>query len=160
MAGLWEKICNTASIRLWSLVKVPMLYYVRPTVEVLDDTHTIVSIPLRRRTQNHLNSMYMGVLVCGADLASGLIAFHLMKKQKKKFSIVFKDLKAEFLKRPEAKTHFHCLEGKKIQALLQQAEKTGERAHAPIDVIATCPEKTGDTPIARFTLTLSVKMKR
>lgn len=159
MPGLLEKIRQTASLRLWSFIKVPMLYYVHPTVEALDDTHTIVSIPLRRRTQNHLNSMYMGVLVCGADLASGLIAFHLMKKQKKKFSIVFKDLKAEFLKRPEARTYFHCQDGKKIQELLNTTQKTGERAHAPIDVIATCPEKTGDTPIARFTLTLSVKMK-
>jgi hypothetical protein len=103
--------------------------------------------------------MYIGALVCGADLASGLIAFYLMKKHKQKFSIVFKDLKGEFLKRPEARTYFHCNEGKKIQDLLETAAKTGERAHVPIEVIATCPEKSGETPIARFILTLSVKTK-
>lgn len=159
MPDFLEKIRQTASLRLWSFIKVPMLYHVCPTVEALDEAHTIVSLPLRRQTRNHLNSMYMGALVCGADLASGLIAFHLMKKQKKKFSIVFKDLKAEFLKRPEARTYFHCQDGGKIQELLNTAQKTGERTHAPIDVVATCPEKTGDIPIARFTLTLSVKMK-
>ena len=159
MARTWEKIFHTVNLRLWSLVKVPMLYHVCPTVEALDDTHTIVSLPLRRRTKNHLNSMYIGALVCGADLASGLIAFHLMRKQKEKFSIVFKDLKAEFFKRPEARTYFHCQEGAKIQQLLKTAQETGKRAHAALDVIATCPEKTGDTPIAHFTLTLSVKMK-
>src|SRR3989338_7633803 len=115
MARTWEKIFHTVNLRLWSFVRVPMLYQVCPTVEALDETHTVVSLPLRRRTRNHLNSMYIGALVCGADLASGLIAFYLMKKHKQKFSIVFKDLKGEFLKRPEARTYFHCNEGKKIQ---------------------------------------------
>ena len=159
MAGLLEKIYHTASLRLWSFMEVPMLFYASPIVEALDENHTVISLPLRRRTRNHLHSMYMGALICGADLASGLIAFHIMKKHKQKFSIVFKDLKAEFLRRPEARTFFHCEDGKKIQKLLQTAKKTGQRAHAPIDVIATCPTKTGDSPIARFTLTLSVKLK-
>ncbi len=159
MWKLLEKINQTVRLRIWSLVKVPMLYHVRPTVEVLDETHTIISLPLRRYTRNHLNSMYIGALVCGADIASGLIAFYLMKKRKKKFSILFKDMKAEFLKRPEARTYFHCYDGKKIKDLLDTTQKTGERAHAPIEVVVTCPEKTGDTPVARFTMTLSVKVK-
>jgi acyl-coenzyme A thioesterase PaaI-like protein len=159
MSSLLEKIYHTAGLRLWSFMQVPLLYQVCPVVETLDEHHTIISVPLRRRTRNHLHSMYMGALICGADLAAGLIAFHLMKKNKQKFSIVFKELKAEFLQRPEARTYFHCTEGKKIQQLLQTAQKTGKRAHAPIEVIATCPEKTGDIPIARFTLTLSVKLK-
>src|SRR3989338_5587502 len=119
MARTWEKIFHTVNLRLWSLVKVPMLYHVCPTVEALDDTHTIVSLPLRRRTKNHLNSMYIGALVCGADLASGLIAFHLMRKQKKKFSIVFKDLKANFFKLHKKRVNVPT----RLLMLLQPAQK-------------------------------------
>ena len=50
-------------------------------------------------------------------------------------------------------------EGRMIQDMLQRALDTGERQEATVPVIATVPSKFGDEPVARFTLTLSLKRK-
>ncbi len=150
-------IKDTVSVRLWALTKVPLLAWVRPTVEYLDDAKTVVRIPLNRRTKNHLNSMYFGVLACGADIAGGLIAIRHIGKASEKVSLVFKDFKAEFLKRPEADTLFTCVDGKEVERLVEEAIRTGERVNQTVHVVATCPNKFGDEPVAKFELTLSLK---
>ena len=150
-------IKDTVSIRLWALAKIPLLAWVRPRILHLDDTQTVVKIPLNRRTKNHLNSMYFGTLACGADIAGALIAIRHIEKSKAKVSLVFKDFKAEFLKRPEADTVFTCGDGKIVEALVDEAIRTGERVNAVVHVVATCPSKFGSEPVAKFELTLSLK---
>lgn len=99
----------------------------------------------------------MGVLVGGADLASGLLATHLMKKNKKRCVLAFKDVSAKFLKRAEGKTIFVCSEGKKIQEMIDQNLRTGERSHMTVNVEAFCPDKLREQPVAHFEMTLTVK---
>ena len=55
--------------------------------------------------------MYMGVLVGGADLASGLLAMEISQKNQRNISVIFKDMSASFFKRAEAETVFICNEG-------------------------------------------------
>jgi len=152
-----SKIKDTISVRLWALAKVPMLNWVRPQILELTDKRTVVKIPLSRRTKNHLSSMYFGVLACGADIAGGLIAIRLISQSDEKISLVFKDFKADFLKRPEADTVFTCSDGDVIKEMVKETEKTGERINRTVHVIATCPDKFGEEPVATFELTLSLK---
>jgi acyl-coenzyme A thioesterase PaaI-like protein len=152
-------IKDTVAIRLWALAKVPMLAWIRPKIVQLDDCKTVVRIPLNRRTKNHLNSMYFGTLACGADIAGALIAMRHIDKSKEKVSLVFKDFKAEFLKRPESDTLFTCADGKLVENLVAEAIRTGERVSETVHVVATCPSKFGDEPVAKFELTLSLKKK-
>jgi acyl-coenzyme A thioesterase PaaI-like protein len=92
--------------KLFAFFKVPMIFYCGVKVIELDDKKAIVKIPLKRRTKNHLNSMYFGALAVGADVAGGILAFSLIQKRKLKISLVFKDLKADFLKRHESDVVF------------------------------------------------------
>ena len=62
-------------------LKIPVIGYVAPKLLELDDNTVKVKIRLRRRTKNHLNSMYFGVLAVGADLAAGAHAFYYAKKE-------------------------------------------------------------------------------
>jgi acyl-coenzyme A thioesterase PaaI-like protein len=103
--------------------------------------------------------MYFGVLACGADIAGGLMAMRLIELKKEPVNLIFKDLKADFLKRAEGDVIFECKDGPKIQALVKRAIETGERQSEPVEIIATCPSKLGDEPVAKFTLTLSLKKK-
>ena len=95
----------------------------------------------------------------GADIAGGLIAFHLMRARKSPVSFVFKDVKASFLKRPEDDVHFTCNDGAIIRELMERTVSTGERQEATVHVTATVPKKLGDEPVAQFELTLSLKKK-
>ena len=66
---------SNLELYLFSFFKVPMLFYCRPRIVALDDEKVEIRLPLRRRTKNHLNSMYFGALAVGADVAGGFIAF-------------------------------------------------------------------------------------
>jgi len=150
---------ETLAVRLWALKNVFLLYFVKPSIIEVSERRCEVRIPLNWRTRNHLKSMYFGALCMGADIAGGLIAFHLMRKAKAKVSFVFKDVRGEFLKRPEGDVHFSCEDGALIGELMQRTLATGEREEAKVEVVARVPKKLGDEPVARFELTLSLKKR-
>ena len=152
---------ETARLRLFGLLKIPVIFFVGPKVVELDDRHCVIEIPLNRRTRNHYRSMYFGVLAAGADLGAGLLAQFLIEKHAAdKVGILFKDFKADFLKRCEGDTRFICEEGEKIREAISQAVKTGERQNLPVRVYATVPSRSGSEPVAEFVLTLSLKAKQ
>ena len=100
--------------------------------------------------------MYFGVLSIGADITGGFLAMKLIRENKSKISLIFKDFHADFLKRAEGDVHFICKEGLLIQNLVEVTEQTGERQNLPINITATVPT-ISEEPVAKFILTLSLK---
>lgn len=149
------------TLGLWSFgfTKIPLLFYCRPRVVRLDDDVTVVRIPLRRRTRNHLGSMYFGALAVGADCAGGLGAMMQIRRTGRPISLVFGGFQAEFLKRPTADVDFTCRDGAAVAGLVQRALASGERVALPVTIVATTPGVSGDEPVARFTLELSLKLR-
>ncbi|HVR38131.1 MAG TPA: DUF4442 domain-containing protein [Thermoanaerobaculia bacterium] len=150
---------ETLGVRLWALRNVFLLYFVKPRVLEVNEQRCVVRIPLNWRTENHLKSMYVGTLCIGADVAGGLISFHLMQKRGVKLAFVFKDMNCQFLKRADGDVHFTNVDGPAIQGMVERAITTGERAETIVHVVATVPKKYGDEPVAKFEMTLSVKKR-
>jgi hypothetical protein len=151
---------ETFRVRGWALRNVFLLYFVKPSIVELSDRRCEVVIPLTWRTRRRdIAAMYLGVLVMGADVSGGLIAFNLITRSKQRVSFLFKDVKAEFLKRAEDDVHFVCEDGEMIQQLVQRALSSGQREEATVRITATVPSKLGSEPVAKFALTLSVKKK-
>ena len=151
---------ETLGVRLWALRNVFLLYFVKLSIIEVNERRCEIAIPLNWRTRRRdIGAMYLGTLCMGADVASGLIAFHLMRTRKLRVSFIFKDLRAEFLKRAEDDVHFSCEEGANIVALVERAMAGGERQETTVNVIARVPKKLGDEPVARFAMTLSVKRR-
>lgn len=148
---------ETAFLRFFSLRKIPLLFFVSPTVEELTDERCVIRIPLNFRTRNHLGSMYFAALCIGADCAGGITAMRLIRESGQKVSLIFKDLKAEFLRRAEGDVTFTCEEGLAIQDLVQKALSSGQRENLPVHVQAHVPSEEGSPLVARFELTLSLK---
>lgn len=157
--ALPEGFRDTALIRVFGLLKIPMLYWLSPSVIELNDKRCEVKIPLNRKTKNHLGSMYFGVLAAGADCAGGLSAMKQIMTSGKNISLAFKEFHAEFLKRAEGDTHFICEQGEEISEFVEKVIQSEERHHMPVHIVAVCPNKFGDEPVAKFTLTLSLKNK-
>lgn len=149
----------TLGVRFWALRNVFLIWLVSPSVIEVGEERCVVRVPLNWKTRNHLGSMYFGALAIGADVAGGLIAFHLMQKRRLRASFVFKDLRADFLKRPESDVVFTCEDGAAIRGVVDRAEASGEREEAPVSVVATTPSKSGDEAVARFVLTISIKRR-
>ena len=142
----------------FGLMRIPLIFFCRPKVVSISDTKLEVKIKLNRRTKNHLNSMYFGVLSVGADVTGGFLAMKLIRNNQSKISLIFKDFHADFLKRAEGDVHFICEDGLAIKNLVEVAEQTGERQNLPLHITATVPSISNET-VAEFILTLSLKKK-
>jgi acyl-coenzyme A thioesterase PaaI-like protein len=154
-----ENVQATLLLRYFGFFKIPLLFFVKPSVVEMSDNRVVVKIPLRRRTRNHLGSMYFGALAIGADCAAGLIAMRLIQKSSRNISLVFKSLDAEFLKRAEGDVYFTCEQGGEIAHLVAAAGASTDRVETLVHVTAKVPDKFGEEPVARFSLVLSLKKK-
>jgi hypothetical protein len=151
---------NTAMVRAWALQNVFFLWLASPKIVELTDDRCVIKVPLNWRTRRRdIHAMYLGTLCMGADVAAGLIAFKLVRERKVRVNFIFKDMKAEFLKRAEDDVLFTNLDGPVVQELMRRTLESGERQEATVRVVATVPSKLGDEPVARFELTLSLKRK-
>jgi len=154
-----SRLKNTIAIRYWSFLNVPLLYHMKPIVYELSEEKAKICIPLCRKNKNHFNSIYMGSLVGGADLACGILAQHLIKLSKENISIIFKDINAKFIKRPESNAFFICEDGPIIKNLIKKTISSNKRQNHEVEVTAYCPEKFSDEAVAHFTLSLSLKIQ-
>ncbi len=151
---------ETAKVRLFGLMKVPMLASVKPVVEELSAERCVVRIQLRRWTKNHLKSMYFGALAIGADISAGALALYHIEKSKKKISLVFSSVHGDFLRRPEKDVYFICDSGQAIEEQVQNAIASGERQTGRVRVIATTSLDVHEKPVAQFEMGLSLKISR
>ncbi|BDG09342.1 DUF4442 domain-containing protein [Anaeromyxobacter paludicola] len=150
---------ETALVRLLGL-RIPVLLFLGPRVERLDEEGCAISIPLGLRSRNHLGSMYFGALCAGADVAAGLNAAKLIWfGGHRGVQLVFKDVKAEFLKRADGDVRFEMRQGREVKDALLRTEASGEREVVPVEVLATVPARYGDEPVARFTMGLALKRR-
>ena len=154
-----EKLRATLQLRTFGFFKIPLIFYVSPFIEEFNNERIVVRIPLKRHTRNHLKSMYFGVLATGADCAGGLMAMRMIQASGQKVSLLFKDFKAEFLKRAEGDVFFTCEDGSAIRALVEKALTSDDRVNHTVHVTATVPSLLGSEPVALFELTLSLKKK-
>jgi hypothetical protein len=154
-----NKILRRETWKMWlfSAFKIPMVFWLRPRIVFQSDQEATIFVKLNRRTKNHVNSMYFGAICAGAELVPGVLVLHLFKKQKEKFGFIFKDFNAEFIKRCEGDTYFHCDEGDLIAATIEKARLSGQRENILIHVNATVPSKSPTEIVARFKITLSIK---
>lgn len=158
--SLPHPVLATLGLRAFGLLQIPLIAYLRPKVISITEESLTVCIPLTRRSRNHLGSMYFAALAAGADLACGFHAMLAIRRSKAKVSLIFKNMHADFLKRAESDVHFICREGILITDLVTKAVETGERVELAVPISATCQNQHGQTEeVARFTLTLSLKLK-
>jgi len=157
MRFISQNLKATLKIRLLALLKIPLMFFCRPRILNINDDSVTIIIPFTRKTKNHVGSMYFGALSIGADLAGGYLAMHHISKIDKNIQLIFKDFKADFFKRAEGNVHFVCNDGLEIKKLVKEVSISKERGNMPVNITAYVPSKFNDLPVAKFTLTLSIK---
>ncbi len=136
--------------------KIPMVGFVRSKLLTLNDEEAIVRIRLRRRTKNHLKSMYFGALTVGADISAGIHVFYFAEKHGLTVSFAFKDMYADFIKRAESHIQFKSVDGSLVEKAILESKFSGERVNQTVRVLAYNEDKE---VVAAFTLTVSVKVR-
>ena len=141
---------------LLGVFKIPLIGFIRPQLIEINDDTVKVKIKLKRRSKNHLNSMYFGALAVGADIAGGIHTFYYGEKEGLKFSFSFKDMKADFLKRAESDVTFVSNDGSVINQMIQKSNITKERENKTVSVIAY---NEANEVVANFEMGVSLKVK-
>jgi acyl-coenzyme A thioesterase PaaI-like protein len=140
---------------LLGFFKIPLVGFIKPKLISIDENKVRVKINLRRRTKNHLNSMYFGALAVGADVAGGIHVFYFAELSNLKVSFAFKGMKADFIKRAESDVVFESNQGELVRKAINLSEETGERVNETINVIAR--DKNQEI-VATFEMIVSVKV--
>jgi acyl-coenzyme A thioesterase PaaI-like protein len=149
----------TALLRGFGLLKVPLLFSLRPRVVRIDDEACWIRVPLNRWTKNHLGSLYFGALAMGADAVVGLMALHHCRKRKAhSVHLSFKDFQANFLRRPEGPVIFACDAGELVEGFVEKVIASGQRENCTIPAYAFLEGQPSEV-VAEFKLTLSLKRK-
>jgi hypothetical protein len=154
----FEKLKMTALVNAYSAVKIPLLAFITPQIIELDEKRSVVRVRLDLRTRNHLKVMYFGALAMGAELSIATKAIQAINQSGKRVDFIFKDFKAEFLKRADGHTHFICDQGDKVTALVGRALASSERQEQTFKGYAIVAGKS-DEPIMNYELTLSMKKR-
>lgn len=153
-----KKLLRKMRRLLWLMgkFKIPMIAYVKPKILALDEEQIKVRIKLRRRTKNHLSSMYFGSLAVGADVAAGLHAFYFAELAGEKISFAFKSVNGEFLKRATTDVVFISKDGLVVKETFKEAMETKERINRKVNVGVM---DANQEIVAKFVLEISVKVK-
>ena len=149
---------DTILLRIFCLINIPLIYYLKPHVVEAGPNRCIIKIPLNRRSKNHVRSMYFGSLSVGADLTGGFMAMKAIEKTNRRIKFVFKNFHADFTKRAHGDVFFISEEGANILKTVQECNEKKERTEVPFYVKAYTLNEQGERiDVATFTLTLSVK---
>jgi acyl-coenzyme A thioesterase PaaI-like protein len=149
---------HTAALWIFAGLRIPLLFWVRPRVVEVSAGRVLVKIRLRRRTKNHLGTMYFGALATGADAAIGYLAMLHIRASGAPISLVFRDIRGDFLKGARGDAVFECEDGHAIETLVAEASASRRRCELACTAVArVAAEDGGSDEVARFVLTLSLR---
>ena len=150
-------------LKIYSWWKIPLIGFCSPKIIECSLQKTIIKIPLKYQTKNHLGAMYFGSLAIGAELSIAMLAVKLIKAHTDaggdRIDFIFKDFKANFLKRADGDVHFICEEAKIVSDQIDQAKISTDRINKTLIAYAVVPKNSETEKIATFELTLSVKRR-
>lgn len=155
----FKKFKDNLFLSLYAWSKIPLIGFCAPRVLESSGSRTVLKIPLGFRTKNHLGAMYFGALAIGSELCIAMLAVKKIQESGLKIDFLFKDYKAEFLKRAEGDVHFICEEAQVVVDQINEAKTSTERINKTMTAYAVVPSVNPDEKVATFTLTLSVKRR-
>ncbi len=146
-------------LSLYAWTKIPLIGFCSPKVIEASDTRTVLKVKLGFRTKNHLGAMYFGALAIGSELCIAMLAVKKIKESGERIDFLFKDYKADFLKRAEGDVHFICDEAQVVVDQINEAKNSSERINRTMTAYAIVPSVSVTEKVATFALTLSVKRR-
>jgi hypothetical protein len=136
---------------------VPMIDFSGLSIVDINEAQCVVKMPFAAQNKNHVQSMYLGSLVIGAEVSAGILAFHLIHANKVNSTVVFKSFNGSFLKLVKGDAYFICKDAAIIRNGLKEASTTQQRVNVMVRVIAVEDLNNLSEPVATFEMAVSMK---
>ncbi|MBC7742085.1 MAG: DUF4442 domain-containing protein [Bdellovibrionaceae bacterium] len=156
----FQQLKENLFLSLYAWTKIPLIGFCGPRVIEANGQRTVLKVPLNFRTRNHLGAMYFGALAVGSELCIAILAVKQIQASGLKIDFLFKDYKAEFLKRAEGDVHFICEQAAVVIDQINEAKTSTERINRTMTAYAIVPSVSATEKVATFELTLSVKNRQ
>eukprot|EP00007_Cunea_sp_BSH-02190019_P009551 CAMPEP_0174237652 /NCGR_PEP_ID=MMETSP0417-20130205/8940_1 /TAXON_ID=242541 /ORGANISM="Mayorella sp, Strain BSH-02190019" /LENGTH=156 /DNA_ID=CAMNT_0015316431 /DNA_START=126 /DNA_END=593 /DNA_ORIENTATION=+ len=124
------------ALRAFGIGLVPVIGYVNPKIEHVDENKCVVRIKHNRRTRNHVGSMYFATLAAGADVCAGFLAMREAFETGQPVIPLFKEFHGTFGRRAYGDVLFTCENGTEVRAAVREALQSGQRVNLPVSVVA------------------------
>lgn len=154
-----NKFKDNLFLLLYAWTKIPLIGFVGPRVIESSNQRTELKVPLNYKTKNHLGAMYFGALAVGSELCIAMLAVKKIEESGERIDFLFKDYKANFLKRAEGDVHFICEQANVVVEQIEAAKISEERINRTMTAYAIVPSVSQTERVAEFELTLSVKRR-
>lgn len=153
---LVSRMTNPFTFVPFSLVKVPMLAVAGVRMKLLTSEECVVSAPFKHINKNPFKSMYFAVQAMAAELSTAGAAMLALEAFDENFAYIVVGVKAEFLKKADAKVFFECKDYDAFKTALEESMTTNE----PVLVPAIAEGKMANgVVVSTFEITWSFKIR-
>lgn len=143
-------------ITVYTLFKLPSAFFCGVRTNYFDDQKCVVSVKHRWINQNPFKSLFWAVQGMAAELSTGVLVMNKIQASGKRISMLVISNKASYYKKATGKIVFECLDGEKIDAIIQEAIATGEGQ--TVELKAKGRNKEG-VEVSQFSFEWSIKVK-
>ena len=159
---LSEDKVDTILINIWCFINIRLISFVGVRIVKADESGTIVRLKVNRKTKNHLNSMYMGAQIIGAEIGPIFYAIKYCELRGYQINSEYKDVKASFMKKTRGKyVYFHFEDTKRISDILEECSKVNERKFDEVTLKAyDSDDFNSKSLVSEFNFTATFRKRR
>ncbi|MGB5377611.1 DUF4442 domain-containing protein [Muriicola sp.] len=114
------------NINAFLFFKLPAAWWTGVRLRFMDEEKAVVSVTHRWINQNPFKSMFWAVQGMAAELSTGAMVMHQLRKVGRPISMLVANNKATFTKKATGRITFTCTDGHKIREAINQTLATGE----------------------------------
>jgi len=150
------QLVNTPwKMRLYLWRKLPAAAFMGIRVLHCDGQQARVQLPYGWRSQNPFRSIYFAAQCAAGELSTGLLGLAALQG-KPPVSMLVLQIEASFLKKANQPLLFNCIDGTKVETVIEKALESSEAQTIRMESIGCLPD---GTEAARVWITWSFKKK-
>ncbi len=121
-----KTITNRFQFAFFKLVKLPAAFVAGLRIGKINSFEAVVLVKHNWLNQNPFRSMYFAVQSMAAEMSTGLFAIGQTYKRKPIVSMLVVGIEGQFFKKATGLIAFTCLDGAKVEAVIEECIQTGE----------------------------------
>jgi hypothetical protein len=145
-----------SKINTFLIFKLPSAYFCGVRVKILEQQKCITTVKHKWINQNPFKSLFWAVQGMAAELSTGAIIINKIKESEKNIAMLLIKNEASYSKKATGRVSFECHEGDLIDAVIEEAIKTGKGQTVTLNVIG---RNSNDEEVSEFKFTWSMKVR-
>lgn len=117
---------STGNINAYLFFRLPSAWWCGVRLKELSGRHALTTVRFRWINQNPFRSMFWAVQGMAAELATGALVMHHIRKYDRDVSMLVLNNKAHFSKKATGRIRFSCEDGQAVERALKKTLDTGE----------------------------------